>query len=709
MGVGIGIGLPLEIGSKLVEETPVPWEPSQELQGANPLLWLRADQGVYTGGARQFTAANSESFSKASFTECNFSTTDFSIILSFNRSTAGNQVLLAKRQDANNYWKLEFTAANLLHFIAVSGGVTILEMLGLTAITTSGWHQVIINFDRDATITTKMYLDNVQDTNTLTTSAISVDNTGVFYIGENGDSSLYFNGLIARVGILKNDLLSTTERTWLYNLGNNRVYGELGVTGTDGAGLTNFSWWANGNEPSGNLIDAVGINDLTDNNTVTSADGPATDIASDSIGSNHGALTNFTSGPAKWSSDKPSGLSLVSGSLVFDGTNDYVSLTTITTGTTWSWSGWVKPNAQVSHYGGLFTGSVLANALFYTGSDGVGDARKLNLWYTTNHYSTGTLTDAAWNHVVVSVNSGTATFYINGSASGTASSAPSFSVNGMGYSTNVLKGSMADARYYAATALSASQVAELFAGSEATGATPTARWKLDDGPQTGVVTGDPVMEWRSIEGNNYQFQQATASKRPLYNSSAINSQPGIDFDGVDDLLVKSSAFLTGTEGTVVIVYRLDAVPNSYQTMLASSDEASNVRYLILYGRGNTANPHILYDQRNNDTDDALDGDTTVNVDTNYAVLFASNGTTVTGRLNGVAQTFNADSGANNGDWWDDTTAKDNISIGALKSLSGDQNFLSGKIAEIIVYPINLSEDSNAILDEYIFGRYGSHV
>lgn len=228
------------------------------------------------------------------------------------------------------------------------------------------------------------------------------------------------------------------------------------------------------------------------------------------------------------------------------------------------------------------------------------------------------------------------------------------------------------------------------------------------GESTGVIDGDPVSRWTSKDVGAYEFAQSTASKRPLYKASAINSQPGILFDGVDDLLVCASAFLTGETGTVIIVFRLTAVPDAYQTILASSDEASDTRYVEFRARGNTANPHIMMEQRNADTADTLDGDTTVNVDTDYAMVFHGSGSEITAMLNDTAQTITADAGANTGDWWDDSTAKDNVTIGAVKR-SSETRHLSAYVADVIVYSTVQGNAELADLDDYVFSTYGLSI
>jgi hypothetical protein len=50
-----------------------------------------------------------------------------------------------------------------------------------------------------------------------------------------------------------------------------------------------------------------------------------------------------------------------------------------------------------------------------------------------------------------------------------------------------------------------------------------------------------VSQWNDLSGNGRHISQATTTKRPAYVASALNSKPGLTFDGVDDILVNTSA------------------------------------------------------------------------------------------------------------------------------------------------------------------------
>lgn len=99
--------------------------------------------------------------------------------------------------------------------------------------------------------------------------------TSTFMVGQDGFGTGMFNGRATKV-CFYSAVPSTTIRDALYNSGNGVNYHDLTT-----AQKTNLVSWWDGAETSGNLLDAHGTNNLTDNNTVTSATGKVTYTAED--------------------------------------------------------------------------------------------------------------------------------------------------------------------------------------------------------------------------------------------------------------------------------------------------------------------------------------------------------------------------------------------------------------------------------------------
>jgi hypothetical protein len=190
---------------------------------------------------------------------------------------------------------------------------------------------------------------------------------------------------------------------------------------------------------------------------------------------------------------------------------------------------------------------------------------------------------------------------------------------------------------------------------------------------------------------------------PWWEASVINNRPGVGFDGVDDFLLFSSNLLTGTSGSVVAVLKPHVVSGT-QYILGSSDEATATRYCGVKLNGTNAG----IAQCNNDVEDNVKGNTTLVADAGCIVSFQSDDSAYYIWVNGLLQTLTVVNGANSGDWFSDATAKDNVTLGALK-YSAENLFLNGYILEVLIYPKALSDSQRRKVERYLSGKYGVAV
>lgn len=74
---------------------------------------------------------------------------------------------------------------------------------------------------------------------------------------------------------------------------------------------------------------------------------------------------------------------------------------------------------------------------------------------------------------------------------------------------------------------------------------------------TGLSDGDPVGTWADQSGNGNDLVQATAAKKPTYETNECNGEPIVRFDSVDDYL-KAVAFTWNRPEVVYIVFKSTA-------------------------------------------------------------------------------------------------------------------------------------------------------
>jgi hypothetical protein len=176
--------------------------------------------------------------------------------------------------------------------------------------------------------------------------------------------------------------------------------------------------------------------------------------------SNTGTLTN---GPTYSSANN--------GSIIFDGSDDYVALTGSTTVSQATFSVWLRRNgSQNSSAGILFSRSASASGFnFFPGTNNLG--YHWNNAVSTYSYNSGlTVPDNAWSMCVLSITSTTATFYLcqsSGITTATSTQAHASAIIDAltlgydGFSTRYFKGDIAQASIYN-RALSAAEISQNF-------------------------------------------------------------------------------------------------------------------------------------------------------------------------------------------------------------------------------------------------------
>lgn len=143
--------------------------------------------------------------------------------------------------------------------------------------------------------------------------------------------------------------------------------------------------------------------------------------ANDVLGVQNGTSTNVV---------YSSGNGVINQGAGLDGTA-YVTLGTgITTTTTFSLSIWLYPTSTAGSYASIAVTGGGSVGLYFNPT-----TNKMNYYYSGDHASSTSLTQNAWNHVCITVNAGSLTFYLNGVANGTSTSVPSALITRFGRHT----------------------------------------------------------------------------------------------------------------------------------------------------------------------------------------------------------------------------------------------------------------------------------
>lgn len=385
-------------------------------------------------------------------------------------ATSGTIAFVGDKDAANEWWRIGVNGSGKLIYELNDSGVAT-TLTSTTTVNDGAWHSFTAT--SAAANDHSLFVDTgaAEDTDSTSSSPANADRVSIGRIGDSTPTD-YFAGISRDIQIHNDEFTQTDHENY-----HNRV--------AVADGLTN-NW----------LLDDI-------RNKALYRIGTYADTAQDSIGSNHGTLTGFGVDPnPAWTLSTPQQLSAAQDwSLDFDGIDDYVDMGDNNDITApFTLLGWVKLGTLPStdeQYSILSKYNTTGNQRSYL--FGVRDTNdKLTLALSSDGTSlTVVQADAntalvvgQWYCAAVSVDaSGNATFYLDGTADGTASFTPtvfnSTAKTTIGAAESIatapdllIEGLLADVRIYSA-ALSADDIATLSGGGTISTAA-AAQWKIDD-------------------------------------------------------------------------------------------------------------------------------------------------------------------------------------------------------------------------------------
>lgn len=162
-------------------------------------------------------------------------------------------------------------------------------------------------------------------------------------------------------------------------------------------------------------------------------------------------------------------------------------------------------------------------------------------------------------------------------------------------------------------------------------------------------------------GLQHDLANPASTNQPTLNASdaLFGSKPSFTFDGTSDYFYKSTPNFRGSDNSGVITFVVRASGTRVDA-LDSGDEGSNYHFKTLYS-GNRVLFDFFYSFFN-----SIRGTTVISNNTPFIVSIASTGTAYKMFLNGATESFTVVAGSNDGKWYNDVPAFDNITIGALR-------------------------------------------
>jgi hypothetical protein len=226
-----------------------------------------------------------------------------------------------------------------------------------------------------------------------------------------------------------------------------------------------------------------------------------------------------------------------------------------------------------------------------------------------------------------------------------------------------------------------------------------------------AANNDPVAYLRcKVTGT--ALTQTTDANRPLYITSGINTKPGLDFDGTNDVLFAGSGTLMGlarnvTGVTLFLVHRVKVVSNSTKFFFFASTGASATASRLGTNTDAAAGSRPVLGGRRNDADAAVGLSGTLgNVNTNPAIYTAQynyGSATAALRVNGAvdfAPTAWLTAGSTS------NTDSLQISIGGVNGASVWQSVVMG---EVLAYQRILTAAEIGRVERYLAAKWGVSI
>lgn len=244
-----------------------------------------------------------------------------------------------------------------------------------------------------------------------------------------------------------------------------------------------------------------------------------------------------------------------------------------------------------------------------------------------------------------------------------------------------------------AQAFSPSNIAGLSLWLDAT----TGLFDATSGGSAVTTDGSAVARWEDQSGNSRHITQATLASRPILKTAIKNGKNIIRFDGTNDILRRSGAFVHAQGAATIFV-------------VVSANSGTSDR---LMNEGRTANTNSLYMP------------IISNLATDFSVLYRLDNGTIP--LNNVSfgTAFNGagfklvcalDSGTNfagfinkvttnNQNYTRGTVTLDTFSIGGWATTI-ERDFFPGDVAEVVIYNTALGTSDRQSVENYLYSKWG---
>jgi len=245
-----------------------------------------------------------------------------------------------------------------------------------------------------------------------------------------------------------------------------------------------------------------------------------------------------------------------------------------------------------------------------------------------------------------------------------------------------------------AQAFSPSNIAGLSLWLDAT----TGLFDATSGGNPVTTDASSVARWEDQSGNSRHITQATSASQPILKTAIQNGKNIIRFDGTNDILRRTGAFVHAQgAATIFVVVSANTLVSNRRLM----NEGRTANTTSLYMPITSANPtqfNVLY---------RLDNGTIPLNNVNLGVAFngtgfklvcaVDSGTNFAGFINKTA--------TNNQNYTRGTVTLDTFSIGGWAT-NIERDFFPGDVAEVVIYNTALGTTDRQSVENYLYAKWG---
>lgn len=205
-----------------------------------------------------------------------------------------------------------------------------------------------------------------------------------------------------------------------------------------------------------------------------------------------------------------------------------------------------------------------------------------------------------------------------------------------------------------------------------------------------------ISQWNDKSGLANHVSQATTTKQPVLTSNYLNGLPAVVFDGVDDILLKSS-FTNAAAWSTFAVWQNSSVTGVHSVVDTDSNAGAGTRHGQNLRQNGTALESIAFNTSNSAFTDAASG--TLAINTPVIGSAVRGATTVEAWCNGVSNGSTATTGT-------PTAVSTRLSIASNGGGAGAGTaWLAGGMSEVVSVPRALATYERELVEGYLAWKW----